>query len=165
MSKPLSKVYMENSFANRRSNTCQKRKAKTRMDSWGGSGKSSGFAQRPQWLSTYPRKKKSKKNECQIIKKNDGGWVGIKSEWEQTGFDVARNLQFCLKLGMKLKKVHRTLEFDQECWMEPYIRMNTEFRKQATNDFEKNFYKLMDNSASLCLGKRWRTCRSLWTSK
>jgi len=57
-----------------------------------------------------------------------------------------RNLQFYLKLGMKLKKVHRTLEFDQECWMEPYIRMNTEFRKQATNDFEKNFYKLMNNS-------------------
>ena len=53
-----------------------------------------------------------------------------------------RNLQFYLKLGMKLKKVHRTLEFGQECWMEPYIRMNTEFRKQATNDFKKNFYKL-----------------------
>lgn len=57
-----------------------------------------------------------------------------------------RNLQFYLKLGMKLKKVHRMLEFGQECWMEPYIRMNTEFRKQATNDFEKNFYKLVNSS-------------------
>ena len=57
-----------------------------------------------------------------------------------------KNLQLYLKLGMKLKKVHRTSEFDQECWMEPYIRMNTEFRKQAKNDFEKNFYKLMNNS-------------------
>ena len=36
---------------------------------------------------------------------------------------------------MKLKKVHKTLEFDQECWMEP-----------TTSDFEKNFYKLMNNS-------------------
>ena len=35
-----------------------------------------------------------------------------------------RNLQFYLKQGMRLKKVHRVLEFDQEPWMEPYIRMN-----------------------------------------
>ena len=47
---------------------------------------------------------------------------------------------------MKLKRVKRALEFDQECWMEPYIRMNTEFRKEAKNNFEKNFYKLMNNS-------------------
>ena len=57
-----------------------------------------------------------------------------------------RNLQFYLKQGMKLKRIHRLLEFEQECWMEPYIRMNTEFRKNAKNDFEKNFYKLMNNS-------------------
>ena len=57
-----------------------------------------------------------------------------------------RNLQFYLKQGMKLKRVHRVLEFEQECWMEPYIRMNTEFRKNAKSDFENNFYKLMNNS-------------------
>ena len=57
-----------------------------------------------------------------------------------------RNLQFYLQQGMKLKRVHRVLEFDPECWMEPYIRMNTEFRKKAKSDFEKNFYKLMNNS-------------------
>ena len=57
-----------------------------------------------------------------------------------------KNLQFYLKQGLKLKRVKRVLEFEQECWMEPYIRMNTEFRKQAKNDFEKNFYKLMNNS-------------------
>ena len=47
---------------------------------------------------------------------------------------------------MRLKKVHRVIEFDQEPWMEPYIRMNTEFRKQAKSDFETEFYKLMNNS-------------------
>ena len=57
-----------------------------------------------------------------------------------------RNLQFYLKQGMKLKRVHRVLEFEQECWMEPYIRMNTEFRKNAKSNFEKNFYKLMNKT-------------------
>ena len=57
-----------------------------------------------------------------------------------------RNLQFYLKQGMKLKRVHRVLEFEQECRMEPYIQMNTEFRKKSKSDFEKNFYKLMNNS-------------------
>ena len=56
------------------------------------------------------------------------------------------NLQFYLRQGMRLKKVHQVIEFDQEPWMEPYIRMNTEFRKQAKSDFETDFYKLMNNS-------------------
>ena len=43
-----------------------------------------------------------------------------------------RNLQFYLMQGMKLKKVHRVLEFQQECWMEPYIRMNTEFPEKSS---------------------------------
>ena len=57
-----------------------------------------------------------------------------------------KNLQFYLSQGMRLKKVHHVLEFYQEPWMEPYIRMNTEFRKQAKTDFDTDFYKLMKNS-------------------
>ena len=57
-----------------------------------------------------------------------------------------RNLQLYLSLGMRLKKVHSVLAFDQEDWMEPFIRLNTELRKKATSDFEKNFFKLMNNS-------------------
>jgi len=57
-----------------------------------------------------------------------------------------RNLQLYLSLGMRLKKVHRALRFNQSPWMEPYIRMNTELRKEATSDFEKDLYKLMNNS-------------------
>ena len=56
-----------------------------------------------------------------------------------------RNLQLYLSLGMRLKKIHRALCFKQSPWMEPYIRMNTEFRKQASSDFEKDLYKLMNN--------------------
>ena len=57
-----------------------------------------------------------------------------------------KNLQFYLTQEMRLKKVQRGIEFDQEPWMRPYIRMNTEFRKQAKIDFETDFYKLMNNS-------------------
>ena len=53
-----------------------------------------------------------------------------------------RNLQLYLSLGMKLKKIHRILEFNETPWMEPYIRMNTEFRKKSKSAFEKDFYKL-----------------------
>ena len=37
-----------------------------------------------------------------------------------------KNLQLYLSLGMKVKKVHRILEFNEKPWMEPYIRLNTE---------------------------------------
>ena len=57
-----------------------------------------------------------------------------------------KNLRFYLTQEMRLKNVHRVIEFHQEPWMEPYIRMNTEFRKQAKSDFETDFYKLMNNS-------------------
>ena len=57
-----------------------------------------------------------------------------------------RSLQLYLSLGMKVKKVHRILEFNEKPWMEPYIRLNTELRKKAKSAFEKDFYKLMDNS-------------------
>ena len=57
-----------------------------------------------------------------------------------------RNLRQCLELGLRMTAVHRGISFNQSPWMEPYIRKNTELRKTATNSFEKDFFKLMNNS-------------------
>ena len=51
-----------------------------------------------------------------------------------------------LNYGLILKKLHRIIQFNQEAWLKPYINMNTKFRKEAKNDFEKDFFKLMNNS-------------------
>ena len=57
-----------------------------------------------------------------------------------------KNLKQYLQEGMILKKVHRGIKFYQSPWMEPYIRKNTDLRKLANNAFEKDFFKLMNNS-------------------
>ena len=57
-----------------------------------------------------------------------------------------KNLKQYLEEGMILKKVHRGIKFVQSPWMEPYIRKNTDLRKEAKNAFEKDFFKLMNNS-------------------
>ncbi|XP_065180407.1 uncharacterized protein LOC135810966 [Sycon ciliatum] len=57
-----------------------------------------------------------------------------------------RTLQLYSRLGMVVTAVHKVLGFQQSAWMAPYINLNTALRTRATTDFEKSFYKLMNNS-------------------
>ena len=60
-----------------------------------------------------------------------------------------------LNHGLVLKKVHRIVQLNQKHWLKPYIEKNTKLRKEAKNDFEKDFFKLMNNSA---FGKNYGIC-------
>ena len=65
-----------------------------------------------------------------------------------------------LRHGLVLERIHKTIEFNQTDWMKPYIDFNTKLRTAATNAFEKDFFKLMNNSV---FGKLWRTSRNIET--
>ena len=69
-----------------------------------------------------------------------------------------QTLKLYVELGLVVTKLHRLLSFKQEKWLAPYVKLNTEKRKQAKNKFEEDFYKLMVNSSfgKTCEGKRNR---------
>ena len=57
-----------------------------------------------------------------------------------------RALKQALNHELILKKVHRVIQFKQKAWLKAYIDMKTELRKNAQNEFEKNFFKQINNS-------------------
>ena len=71
-------------------------------------------------------------------------------------------LKQALKHGLKLKKVHRAIEFNQSDGLKPCIDKNTGLRKKAKNEYEKYFFKLMNNSVS---GKMIVNGRKRWEIK
>ena len=65
----------------------------------------------------------------------------------------ARALKQASNHGLVLKRVHRVIQFNQRAWLKSYIDMNTGLRKEAKNEIEKDFFKLMNN---LVLEKKWK---------
>ena len=57
-----------------------------------------------------------------------------------------RSLKQALNHDLILKKVHKVIQFYQEAWLRPYIDIHAELRKKAKNNFEKDFFKLMNNA-------------------
>ena len=57
-----------------------------------------------------------------------------------------KNLEYYLKLGLKVIKIHRILTFDEKPFLKEYIYLNTELRKKSKNDLEKDLFKLKNNS-------------------
>ena len=57
-----------------------------------------------------------------------------------------RNLKQGLNKGLGFKKVYRVINSNQNAWLKPYIDMNSKLRQKAENNFEKDFFKLMNTS-------------------
>lgn len=55
-------------------------------------------------------------------------------------------LKQSMEAGLQLDKIHKIITFNQSPWLKSYISLNTEKRKLAVTDFQKDFYKLMNNS-------------------
>ena len=63
--------------------------------------------------------------------------------YDKNNFVHIRSLKQALDHGLILEQVHRVMQFSQRAWLKEYIDMNTELRKQAKNDFQNDFFKLM----------------------
>ena len=54
-------------------------------------------------------------------------------------------LEFYVRHGMVVDKLHEKISFKQSKWLEKYLNFNTQKRNRANNDFEKDFYILLNN--------------------
>ena len=98
----------------------------------------------------YPRKLHDYHNDlpfmCAKIKINGVEKLVPNLYYKQNYVIHIKALKQAINHGLVLEKIHRAIEFKQSAWMQEYIDFNTKLRTAAKNDFEKNFYKLMNNS-------------------
>ena len=71
----------------------------------------------------------------------------IPNLWNKKNYVIHyENLKQYLSLGLKLTHIHRGIRFEESQWLKKYIDLNTNLRTTATNEFKKDFFKLMNNS-------------------
>ena len=103
------------------------------------------------WLSAYAK-------SFNVTMPTDGRTKLVETLLDKTRYVCHyRNLKFYVNHGLLVSKLHRVVQFRQSKWLGDYISKNTVMRKQASNDFEKNFYKLMSNA---CFGKTMENLRN-----
>ena len=56
------------------------------------------------------------------------------------------NLKLYQRLGLKIRKIYQGIKFEESAWLKKYTDLNTELRTKAKNNFEKDLFKLMNNS-------------------
>ncbi|XP_060868899.1 uncharacterized protein LOC132943807 isoform X2 [Metopolophium dirhodum] len=101
---------------------------------------------------SYPKELHDKHNDLPFLPKNDippGSKVKklMATLHSKKNYVIHyRNLQQAIKNGLVVEKVHRVIQFNQSDWLKKYIELNTEMRKKAKNDFEKDFFKLLNNA-------------------
>ena len=101
----------------------------------------------------HPREIHENQNELPFSKerknwwKNQGRVEKLVPTLKYKGYVVhIKALDQALKHGLKLRKLHRVIEFQQSRWMKAYIMLNTRLRKDEKNELENDFFKLMNNS-------------------
>jgi oligoribonuclease NrnB/cAMP/cGMP phosphodiesterase (DHH superfamily) len=100
-------------------------------------------APKAEWLTDY-QKQLAKDNNIKISPKQQK-LIPHLHEHKRYVIDY-RNLEYLVGLGVEIAEVHTIVSYSQSRWLKPYIDFNTEMRKKAKNEFEKDFFKLMNNS-------------------